>query len=330
MSNRWVRKNGQAELRENLRTAMRESGRSQRSIIDEAGVGYSHVIGGMNDNNWISVEAVEAIAAVLEIQPDELLGESIYKHERDRYAEYDHPSPEEQARRDKVAAVRAEAAGGEDRTRALCCTCGALRSASWAGGMEYNPRWDSYNHGRQLVRLDCVQCREKTRHAVILSATDEDRDAAEQFDHAPTREQESQRERDSLIARLASFGVDVHYRPRREKYRRDGFLLRYLWDEAKERWRIEVDPNAPARVQVLALENTWAAIAHDDHDVSWDPRDGVSMSYGSETWGLAADELLEDVQRFLDVERRRLVRDARDAALRAQFDSAPHDEEADR
>lgn len=327
-NNVWARINGQAELRANLRAALKAARLTQAAAATEAGVKYTHLVGGLNGNNWLTEAAVIQIAVVLDVEPQELVGGSIFKGQRDRYPDFDYLPPEyerlNQPPPSPVPVAEARATG--TRTRALCCECGALRTCSTRGLYPYNES-EEYGFqgrpGRFVVTMKCTVCDAQTRHAVMR--VDENRDCAEQWDHAPTNSDLARQELQALINRLHGFGVEIHYRTRNEKSRAKGYAAGYSYDQSKSCWRIELDPNAPYRIQHELLSRSWNDIARDDFgDISWDPREtGTIMTPGDSAWQETTTELLEDVTRFLSVERRRLIQHVEDrVAATAQSDDA--------
>lgn len=313
-----VRRNGQAQLRENLRAAIKQAGRTQSSVAAAAGVKYTHLAGGLNGNNWMTRDAVAALARELEVSVDELMGTSIFKDQTDRFAEFD-DTKQRLARRAAEVAAEQKARCGEiaaGKTRALCCTCGSLRTIPTKGIYAMDSEGESWGFsdrrggGRYLRTMKCFTCGEQTRHAILRA--DDNRDVAEQWDQAPTLLSLARAELAAELERLAGFNVEVTFRQQRRKNRTKGFAVAYDYDEAKSQWRIEIDPNLPPRAQVRLLKSTWDKIARNEFDVDWDPRDGVIVAPSDTCWEAVTDDLMQDMTRFLSVERRKLVQQARD------------------
>jgi hypothetical protein len=346
----WVRINGQAEMRENVREAIKRIG-TQDAVAMQAGLTFNKVAAFLGKNRWLARDELEALAKVVEVPADELIGNSIFKEDDDRYAEFDHrPSDVVGPDHDRETAAYkrgvADALGylkkeekekdrhepttpikATDRTRALCCHCGALRTCR-ADRKGYEP--DEGDNSRTaarrcIIRLKCETCGQVTQHAVLR--LDEDRDAAELFSRIPTEGEVARRDLDQLIDRLAGFSVDVHFhagwKPQhddRDDWNGEPYPLRYEWDTSKSRWRIDLDPAAPASVLLHLLTTTWKSIAEDDFDHEWDSRTTPTiMRAGESTWADAADDLVIDLRRFMTMERERLVLDVR-AELDQQAD----------
>jgi len=302
MSDYWVRLNGQYELRENLRAAIRAAGISRAEAARRAEMKYSRLTAGLNGSTWLRREEAETLCAVLGITIEAVLGNSIFKGSPNE-AEFDHQPPWSYLRRSERA--NAQRTTVEIRGRALCCQCGGLTRVTKAlpGFVPEGPDDDGLSRGRRLVaNLECETCRETTPHALLRVGTS---DPAEAANRAPTCEQSARREREALIQRLAEFGVEVHFRAQRKKDRAKGYVTAYEYDESKHCWRIEVDPNAPTRVQVDVISECWRHISEDDHgsDVDWNPREGVISTGSSKAWDRATDELLDDITRVLSAER---------------------------
>ncbi|WP_141007046.1 helix-turn-helix domain-containing protein [Nocardioides humi] len=275
-----------------------------------AGISYSKLTQGMSANRWFLEDEVASLAAALEVSVDELMGESLFKATA-RGSKFDKPRPR---------------TVGEDvgtgRGRALCCECGTFRRFTVAeevyDGKHVMDVSDDPLGRRMLTTVPCRNCGKDTTHAVLR--TDKHRDVAEEWMAEPTREQQAVADRDRLIRRIAEFGVDVHFRTRRPKDRSRGFLMKYEFDESKDRWRIEIDPNAPGRVQHLALVDAWHRIATDQHgdDVDWDPRDGVVSTGKGALWSVAVEELVVDIRRALPMEGQKMRLTAIDGMARAE------------
>lgn len=326
MGNIWVRMNGQADLRANVRAALKGAGLSQRAGAEKAGIKYNSVVAFLNSNSWLRRDDAEALARALDVTISQLLGQSIFKEDRERYAEFDHRPPESEQRRQWLEANEAAEAErarelSAGRTRALCCQCGALRTCNarrsrWEPtiGGSYQPR-DGH---RVTEQLKCFECREITTHAVLLAH--DHRDDVEAADRAPSRYAVAMRERDDQIKRLEQFNVTVTYR---RGFAKEGdsetfYATGYEFNNNTQQWEISLDENMPPRLQVLMLQKCWHRISNDDHGVDWDPRGGVWTSSGSDAWEVVADELIDDVRRQLHVERTRMVLDLQNDASRAE------------
>lgn len=288
----------QADLRQNIRQMAADRAWTFARIARATGIRYQHLNQALNAKRWFLPDEVSSIAAEFEISEDELLGNSLYKDDAPG-SDFDKPTY-----REKQANV------GTGNGRALCCDCGTLRRFGDADVDPTGPRiydLDEDMAGRRLVvTLPCRICDRSTVHAELRSGAS--RDIAEEVTAAPTREQEAIARRDALIQRLAGFGVDVHFRSRRrEEERAEGYTTCYSFDESKDRWRIEIDPNTPGRVQSVGLLAAWQAIAMDKHEgVTWDPRKGVVSATTDRIWEAATEDLVADIQRSLPVEQQRL------------------------
>jgi hypothetical protein len=285
MADIWTRLNGQHELRENLRVAIRTAGMTQVEAARRSGVKYSRLTAGLRGSVWLRRDDVGAICDSLGTTVEAILGNSIFKGDP-RSTAFDHRPPDHVLHRNARASARRMDVRVSER--AICCQCGGLSQVADRALPAFVPDGpDSVgmHRGRRLLAsLECQTCRARTTHALMrLGGTD----PSELDNRTPTQEEVARHERDALIRRLAEFNVEVHFRSRRRKNRADGYLCKYEYDESKSIWRIEIDPNAPARVQVSALSDCWRAISEDDHgpDVDWNPRDGVIATASSDAWG---------------------------------------------
>lgn len=325
MANVWVRMNGQADLRANIRSALRDAKLSQRKAAEDAGIKYNGLVAALNSVGWLTRDDATALAGILDLTVDELVGASIFKDQRDRYAEFDHMPPESERRKrwlESKAAEEAKRAAelSKGRTRALCCQCGALRTCNarrhrWEPtvGGTYQPR-DGH---RVTEDLKCFECQEITTHAVLLAH--DHRNDVEVADRAPSRHALAIRDLEGQVKRLAEFNVSVTYRPGYAKRKDDMDLFYssgYEYNNNAAQWEISLDENMAPRLQVLMLQEYWRRISNDDHGVDWDPRGGVWTTPGADAWELVADELLDDVRRQLHVERSRMVLDLQDSTGR--------------
>ena len=320
MSAGWIRRNGQAEMRENVRAALKQARISQSAAAKQAGIGYPHLVGALGRSSWFTREDIDALAELLEMSADELIGGSIFKDQRDRHAEFDHAPPEVvewRAQRDaeleQEAAEHADATRvGPGRTRALCCECGALRTCSDSRGLIADESPESQwcigsRRGRFTIHLQCSSCREVTRHAALR--TDVNRDQAEQFMRIPTRLDEAIRERDDLLARLADFNVHVEMVDEVDYQERGHCAL----IDYRDGWSIQLAASLPPRAQVAALEQSWKWIASGDFGVKWNvQKKGLVFGLKETVWSTVADELVEDIERLVNMERRRLALHAKD------------------
>ncbi|WGY04334.1 helix-turn-helix transcriptional regulator [Nocardioides sp. QY071] len=288
----------QAELRANIRQMAAARGWTLTDLARRADASYSKLTQGLGANRWFDDGEVDALADALEVSFDELMGTSVLKADA-RGSVYDKPHPR-----------RVGQDVGAGNGRALCCECGTFRRFTVAeevhdgrGVMDLD---DGDVLGRRMVTtLPCRYCGRETLHAQLR--TDTHRDISEEKQAGPTREQEALQRRDALIARLAGFNVDVHFRSRRkEKERADGYVSCYSFDESKDRWRIEIDPNTPARIQSVALLKAWTAISTDNHKVDWDPKKGVVFGPSDGTWEVAVEDLIQDIRRAMPSELQRL------------------------
>ncbi|WP_166390266.1 helix-turn-helix domain-containing protein [Nocardioides ochotonae] len=331
-----IRLNGQAEMRDIINTAIAEAGLNMSALSRETGIKYSRLYGGLRGKAWLHRRDVDAIANFLNIDVEDLIGGSIFKGDP-RQSEFDYwPGPSRRVEPIDVDGTDLP----ERRTRALCCGCGSLAVVPhWADAED---TWETHGHstagfdgkdhehpfgsrGRLTRELRCDRCRRTTTHALL--ARHRARDAAEQYDHAPTMEEFARKDRDALVGRLAEFGVTVTFKPQRKKLRTKGYAIKYWFDTGESRWRIDVDPNLPTRLQVTQVEGAWKSISTGDHgDIDWDPRDGVIRAPGDHGWDTATAELLTDVDRFLEVEKRRLAQHIRDG-IAAQQTTRHHDED---
>ena len=77
-----VRLNAQAELRENLRTILRERRISQHGAALRIGMNQPRMTSCLN-GTWFTREVVQALADMLDLSFDELAGDSGFKGDRD-------------------------------------------------------------------------------------------------------------------------------------------------------------------------------------------------------------------------------------------------------
>lgn len=304
----WVRHNGQQDIRDNLTTLLADAGMTRAALCREADVPYGRLTAAMASNGWFYEADVEAIANVLDVSLDELRGGSLWRDQHDRYVEFDHrPGTDPNARTDDELEA-------DNLARAICCECGTLRivRAGFVGRAASLFRNDP-GQPRLVERTTCKTCDAETKHAVLNNA--EDRNADEDQNHQPNAAVRARLELAELVDRLAGFNVDVHFRSCGKKRREEGYVWSYKYDESKSRWRIEIDPNLPPRAQVLCINRLWSQIAVDEFDgIDWDPREtGVMGCAGSGTWESATDDLLDDIQRHLHVEKARLAQHVRDS-----------------
>lgn len=317
----WVRDNGQAELRDNIDTVLRDRGSNRSRLARETGLKYSQIAAAFA-GSWMSRELVETIADHLELDVDELVGASIFKDDRERYIDFDYRP----GTRPPSALDDEKTLAEQGHARAICCTCGSLRLTSkltyTGGGFDHQTE-----AGRMLADLHCRTCDEVTRHAELR--VDDNRNVAEQVDQAPTRDALARQELDALVKRLARFNVRVKFeRSWCEDLIDEGYVHVYWWDPPKKRWYIQLDPAAPVRLQIKAAEDMWSYLSTGKHV----PSDGSYLGYRSGTshWDAAVEDLVADLDRFIDVERRRMVADLNDqiAQQGATENDRDHDEES--
>src|SRR4051794_28366605 len=94
----WMRRNGQEELRENLRAAVKERGWTLTRAAKEADVKYGRMTAALAAQRWFLREEVEAFAEVLEATSIELMGKSVFKDDPGVEA-FDKPTSDVTARR---------------------------------------------------------------------------------------------------------------------------------------------------------------------------------------------------------------------------------------
>jgi len=289
-------KPAQAELRANIRQMAADRGWKLADLARKAPIKYGPLTQGLGAYRWFVEDEVDRIAAAFEVSADELMGDSVFKEEA-RGSEFDLPVPADER-------VKVNLGHG----RALCCTCGLLRRFrrdELGRGREVLDFGDDPVGHRMVLQLNCEICGRETTHAE-LNAPNEYRDIAEERQAEPSREQKAIQRRDALISRLAGFNVDVHFRSRPEKDRARSYVTGYSFDESKDRWRIEIDPNAPGRLQSVALLQAWTAISSNEHGVDWDPKKGVVLQATDATWDVVVNDMLADIERALPVEQQRL------------------------
>lgn len=311
----WERVNGQAEMRTNVRAALRMHEQTQGQVAAAAGVPINRLRGFLSGNTWLPPEDLSALAGALRVAPRVLIGGSIFKHETARYPEFHFRPVSGQEGRPPSSSRKVPRSG----RRALCCQCGALRCTRSRNMQTLDCAPDS-SGCRYTAVLACKQCGEDTVHAVLRDTGDNHRDIAEQYSAYELSAVKCTRDRDALIARLRGFGIHVEYRSLAAEraagkggqgYRET--VIAYEYDESKSQWRIEIDPVAAAKLQVYGLQSAWKRISTDDFDRDrLDPANGVVSLINDHGWSLVVEDLLEDIRNSLPLERRRLAAKLRD------------------
>jgi len=310
----WVRINGQAEMRENVRRELKASPLTQRKAADLAGMKYTRLTAFLAEQTWWSREDLERITSVLlatgrKVTMEGLQGGSIFRDDPwSKLKAFQYRPDRGQETTDDPTSTDVEV-GVE--VRALCCTCGRLRKVDVING---DSPTDGEDELRWVLELQCLTCDRYTVHAVLRHG--EHRDHAETVDHEPTNAEVAVAELQALVDRIAGFNVEVAFRPlpRYKAYKdKEPISIRYEFDESKSHWLIEVSPRLAPSTQLAILADVWRRIATDDHDgIDWDPKTGVICQVGDNEWKRATDELVEDIDRFLRVEQRRMVADIND------------------
>jgi hypothetical protein len=169
---------------------------------------------------------------------------------------------------------------GTTHIKALCCTCGALRTWSRKAGLRnhlwrawtaeeiadceqrYGRQWvNPEPYHRQLADMKCGTCKKVTRHA-LLSAKPQARDNDEIEDRQQATSELGKSEFEEEKARLERFGIEFEFRDDTpfmvgggihfydiEQYDDEiGFLLR-------------LNPNLPWPLLSYALEDAWRTIS---------------------------------------------------------------------
>lgn len=309
----------QDELRTNIKTALADRGLRHRALAEVLNLPVTHVSNRLH-SQWWSRDEVQAVADFLDMDFDELLGDSLFKGDpeirRRQQARRDAWRAEYEAEREAAVEKRRRS------SRALCCECGSLNlidtrdlTDEWLGGSVRQAR-----KGRWVGTHACETCTKDTRHAV-LKAHDENRDAFEEMLRAKTAEQEAREKVNALVARLIGFNIDVHYRIiGRRKYRmKKGIPIGAIeYDASKSQWRIEVNPDVPALAQLPVVEEMWRVISTDDKEWWSDIEGGaeagawVFRGDNGSPWDNVADALIDEISRALDVEHTKLALDVRD------------------
>ena len=310
-------KGAQMDLRDNIRELTKRMGWTLAQLARETDIKYGILTQGLSGLRWFTEDEVAALAAVLEVAVDELMGESVFKAEA-RGSKFDRPHR-----------LHAGADVGTGTGRALCCECGTFRRFG-TGDVDYTATnvhdgSDDPLGRRMVTTLKCRTCEKPTLHAE-LRPEGEHRDTAEVESKAPTREQEATAERNEFIERLTGFNVDIHFRNRGKKSREKGYAARYEYDESKSRWRIEVSPSLPARMQTDCLRWAWKNISTGIHNVDWDPKDGVIFAVTDTGWANAVDELIEDLRRALPIEQQKMRLAVSDEITAAAFSAEEVDQ----
>lgn len=316
----------QDELRTNIKTALADRGLRHRDLAEVLDLPVTHVSNRLH-SQWWSRDEVQAVADFLDMDFDELLGDSLFKGDPEIRRR-------QQARRDAWRAANeaereAEAERRKRSKRGLCCVCGALNL------VDVDAMSDAYLNastrqalkGRWVGTHPCVQCGENTRHALLKDGTK--RDVFEEHLHKKTAEQEAREKVDALVTRLVGFNIDVHYRSiGRRKYRmKKGIPIGAVeYDASKSQWRVEINHQVPAIAQLPVLEEIWRAISTDDQewwsDIEGGPEAGAWVFRGDagSPWDDVADALIDEISHALDVEHTKLVLDVRDEISEQEVD----------
>ena len=308
MSRTWIRINGQAELRQNVRRAIKEAGFTQDKAARAAGIRYSHLIGCLGKNSWFTEAEIYAIAKVTKTAACELIGESIFPGDA-REPDFDHRpnQPERRPRKGKASTH------GRGYRRALCCGCGTLRRVSIESNDDLvaGASWTTIG-GRYIGKYDCEVCGDSTTHAVLRNG---DPDELERSLDKPSPQQIAANDRDSLLTRLAGFNVDVRFRrmaSRKHRIKNGAPIVGFWYDESKAQWCIEINPDAPASIQLNMLEHAWEVISTDEKDY-WnngelgDPSEGAWTYASDQQWDRAIDDLSEEILRATATEKLKLI-----------------------
>lgn len=327
----------QRTLRTNIRTVMADRGLKHRHLADLLDLPVPHVSNRLNAQ-WWSREEVDVLADHFDLSPDELIGDSLFRDDPEVERSKNRRRVErrqlnEKLRRERIERYREEEAAreaAEEKRRnsrgALCCGCGNLNPIDMRDLVDSNLNGSAYEAraGRWVGTHWCAACESDTRHAILKAGK---KDLLEDHIYGQTSEQKAKAKLDSLVARLAGFWVDIHYRPIGSvKWRtRNGkvALVSFELDDSKGQWRIEINPQAPALAVLPLLERAWHVISTDDQDY-WEglgglPTDGAWLFDGAGGWSAASAGLFEEIARHLDVEHTKLLLDVRDQ-MRAEVD----------
>jgi predicted XRE-type DNA-binding protein len=319
----------QNELRANLRTIMADRGLKHRDLAEVLGIRTTHVSNRLSAQ-WFSRDEVQTLADHFDMSVDELMGGSFFKedarrHNLERSAEI-RREHYEKVRAEREAREQAEEAARHIRarsSRALCCRCGALQMIDTttcghlkAGTLRAVGAPES--KGRWVGRALCPHCGVETDHAVLRDNAN-NADELEANLRKPTAQQVATATRDSLVARLVGFNIDVRYRRfgRRKFHLKDGVpIISVGYDASKSQWRIEIQRDVPASIQLDQLQNVWEAISTDDKE--WWTSDGVSPERGAwvfasdRQWAEVSDDLVDEITSRIGAERELLARDMSD------------------
>lgn len=323
----------QGELRANLRALMSDHGFKHRHLAEILGLPVSHTSNRLNAQ-WFSRSEVETLASHFEMSVDELMGNSSFKDEAAQHNARLKAEAREaryRAAQERIAAEQAERKAQEELrrfgARALCCECGALRRVDirQCGKLEAGKTTalgSTAAVGRLVGTGHCETCQMDTRHAV-LADTVADRDMLERSMYKPSPQQEAATKRDVLFARIAGLNVDIRYRSlgRRKHRTKHGVpIVGVEYDASKSQWRVEINPDVPASLQLLKLDEVWNMIAADDADW-WDDmdRENGAWTYAStDEWASVADDLVEEITRAMGPQRGLMALDARQATDKAE------------
>ena len=188
---------------------------------------------------------------------------------------------------------------GTTHSRALCCTCGTVRTWSQKAGLRghlsrgYSPeeivdfetRFGGPWRGpkpfhRQLSNMKCATCKQITRHALIKDCVDpelRDRDEIEDQPSTVRSERVDQRMLDNEIARIERFGVKVGY-ARRQTLPSEGSFYYHLRQFRDQRFQIYLNRDVPAPLLLIAVRKVWREISDPERceRIDWDLCDDPS------------------------------------------------------
>lgn len=302
---------GQLALRRNLDKALRDAKMTRAFAAREAGVKYGHLVGALAGDVWLTREAASDLAEMLAVSRDDLVGDSIFKDEVDRYADFQGRPHAQQWEVGEEHDGMPQEEVPLNRSRALCCGCGRLRL--WDGKWDPRSVLDLEPDRRMLTELTCATCDQLTWHAIMRDHNEEHRDCAERDMYPTPQGAEESRALQKQIDLVTTFNVDVHWS---NSYldaddREEGYCVVSLWDRAKSRWRVELEPSAPPAVLDAALTNAWTRIARGEKVHRYMFRD-------TGAWGRTADNVISDFQVYEAAERRRMINHHVRQALKAR------------
>lgn len=308
----------QAKLRDRVRSLLAEQGMRHRDLAEVLGLAQTALSQRMTGNQWFSDSEIAATAAYLSVDVPDLMAGSYRR--QDAHQGWVNREAE-----------RAKAADAKRRSpRALCCQCGTLRLIPIEKYRTLDGGSLRSLKGRYVGGFYCESCAVETPHAVLRDMSSSP-DELEQMMTKPTPQQIAAVDRDRLMTRLTEFNVDVRYRrmaSRKQRIKDGTPIVGFEFDASKSQWRIEINPDAPASIQLEMLTRAWEVISTDEEDY-WNngnlgTREEGAWTYAKDDWwASAATDLENEIARATVTEKLKLIVAAQDdiASSRGRADA---------